>query len=104
MYGPRPTIGNWAKCHDAAIGPSHGSHWQLAHKLSSDVVTLPSSNAEAYDLYLRAMVAGNSLNQRSLLEDFTRVEHWLDRAIELDSKYAGAYALRAQFCACSSMF
>jgi TolB-like protein/predicted Ser/Thr protein kinase len=50
-----------------------------------------TTNAEAYSQYLR----GSQLDQRDSLEDLRNAIGAYDRAIELDPKYAAAYAGRA---------
>ncbi len=69
---------------------------QLAHTLLAGGELLPSSNPAAYDVYLRALVAMQSLTQRSPPEDFARIDGWLSDAIGLDAAFAAAYAQRAQ--------
>jgi TolB-like protein len=70
---------------------------QLSVKLSSPSAELPgSANPEAYDLFLRAKLVVPPIDQRTAPSMIAATEAWLDRAIELDPAFAGAYVQRAQ--------
>jgi TolB-like protein/DNA-binding winged helix-turn-helix (wHTH) protein/tetratricopeptide (TPR) repeat protein len=70
---------------------------QLSVKLASSSAELPgSADPEAYDLFLRARLAVPPIDQRTPPSAIAATERWLDRAIELDPAFAGAYVQRAQ--------
>jgi len=56
-----------------------------------------TQNPEAYDLYLKALLARVFLTQFAPIERYRHVEDLLSRAIDLDPKFAAAYAQRATF-------
>jgi TolB-like protein len=55
----------------------------------------PTQSLEAYDLYLKALLAGRLLNAFTPIEQFHGVENLYSRAIALDSSFVSAYARRA---------
>lgn len=70
---------------------------QLAVTLSATIDQLgPSADPRAYDLYLKAKLAGEGFAGRASLERILEVEGELDRAIALDPSFAAAYLLRAR--------
>jgi TolB-like protein/DNA-binding winged helix-turn-helix (wHTH) protein len=70
---------------------------QLAVKLSANGEQWPpSTNPEAYDLYLKSNLAAQTFGGRTSRERLTMVEAWLDRAISLDSSFAAAYLERSR--------
>jgi TolB-like protein/DNA-binding winged helix-turn-helix (wHTH) protein len=70
---------------------------QLAVKLSNRGGGLaPSAHPEAHDLYRRALVTMQSLDQRTPTQELGRAEDWLDTALALDETFAAAYVRRAQ--------
>jgi TolB-like protein/DNA-binding winged helix-turn-helix (wHTH) protein/tetratricopeptide (TPR) repeat protein len=70
---------------------------RLSVKLSPPSADLPgSANPEAYDLFLRAKLVVQPIDQRTPPSTILETERWLDRAIELDTAFAAAYVQRAQ--------
>ena len=72
---------------------------QLSLQLSGgpQITAPPTANPEAYDLYLKVLVARRFLGPFSSVERYRDVEALLTRAIELDPKFALAHAARATF-------
>jgi hypothetical protein len=76
---------------------------EVASQLSLQLVGGPESalprtrSPEAYDLYLKANLAGHFLNFFMPVERYRDVENLLNRAIALDPSFASAYAQRATF-------
>ena len=76
---------------------------EVASQLSLQLVGGPESavprtrSPEAYDLYLKSMLARQSLHPFAPVERYRDVEGLLSRAIELDPSFASAYAQRATF-------
>ena len=76
---------------------------EVASQLSLQLVGGPESalprtrSPEAYDLYLKANLAGHFLNPFSPVERYYDFEKLLNRAIALDPSFASAYAQRATF-------
>ena len=69
---------------------------QLAVQLTPQNDQLPpSKNALAYDLYLKAKLASQTIIVSTPVTELDKVEEWLTRAIELDSKFAAAFVERA---------
>jgi tetratricopeptide (TPR) repeat protein len=71
---------------------------QLAIELSGESSRLPpSSNPEAYDLWMKGVLAWQSLGAGgATAQEIQRVEALYTRAIELDPAYAAAYADRCR--------
>ena len=76
---------------------------EVASQLSLQLVGGPQSalpltrSPEAYDLYLKARLAGAFLNPFAPVERYRDVENLLNRAIALDPSFALAYAQRSTF-------
>jgi len=69
-------------------------HATLSPEEKARVETKPTSNADAYVLYLRARQLEDGPD--NLLRDFLQAEELLSQAIALDPGFALAYALRSQ--------
>jgi len=76
---------------------------EVASQLSLQLVGGPESaiprtrSPEAYDLYLKALLARQFLNPFATVERYRDIEGLLSRAIALDPSFASAYAQRATF-------
>ena len=70
---------------------------RLSVKLAPPSADLPGSTSpEAYDLFLRAKLVVQPIDQRTPPSTIADAERWLDRAVELDPAFAAAYVQRAQ--------
>jgi TolB-like protein/DNA-binding winged helix-turn-helix (wHTH) protein len=70
---------------------------QLAVRLSGNIAELPApSSPEAYDLYLKARLAMQTIYARRSAREQARALDLLDRAIALDGEFAAAYLQRAR--------
>ncbi|HSC07450.1 MAG TPA: winged helix-turn-helix domain-containing protein [Steroidobacteraceae bacterium] len=76
---------------------------EVASQLSVQLVSRPShaaaapSNPEAYDLYLKGLLARQFVGPLAPIEKFRDVEELFSRVIELDPGFAPAYAQRSTF-------
>jgi TolB-like protein/DNA-binding winged helix-turn-helix (wHTH) protein len=76
---------------------------EVASQLSVQLVSHPShaaaapNNPEAYDLYLKALLARQFVGPLAPIEKFRDVEELFSRVIELDPQFAPAYAQRSTF-------
>jgi TolB-like protein/DNA-binding winged helix-turn-helix (wHTH) protein len=76
---------------------------EVASQLSVQLVSRPShaaaapNNPEAYDLYLKALLARQFVGPMAPIENFREVEELFSRVIELDPEFAPAYAQRSTF-------
>ncbi len=72
---------------------------QLSVQLSGTAQSAapPTQNPEAYDLYLKALVARQFVTPFAPIERYRDVDDLLARAIVLDPSFAAAYAQRATF-------
>jgi TolB-like protein/DNA-binding winged helix-turn-helix (wHTH) protein len=71
---------------------------QLSVQLTSGQSTgAPTSSPEAYDLYLKALLARQFVSPFAPAERYLDIDRLLSRAIELDPSFAYAYAQRATF-------
>ena len=70
---------------------------QLAVRLSGNIAELPApASPEAYDLYLKARLAMQTIYARRSAREQARALDLLDRAIALDGEFAAAYLQRAR--------
>ena len=70
---------------------------QLAVRLSGNIAELPApASPEAYDLYLKASLAMQTIYARRSAREQARALDLLDRAIVLDGEFAAAYLERAR--------
>jgi TolB-like protein/DNA-binding winged helix-turn-helix (wHTH) protein len=70
---------------------------RLAVRLSPNSELLPpSTNPEAYDLYLKARLEAQDFQGRASRDRVLAVEGWLDHAIEIDPIFAAAYLERSR--------
>jgi TolB-like protein/DNA-binding winged helix-turn-helix (wHTH) protein len=76
---------------------------EVASQLSVQLVSRPShaaaapNNAEAYDLYLKALLARQFVGPLAPIETFRDIEDLFSRVIALDPEFAPAYAQRSTF-------
>ena len=69
---------------------------QLSVRLASGArAVAPTTDPEAYDLYLKARLVRKQLNPVALLADFQRIESLLSRAVARDPDFGIAYVERA---------
>ena len=70
---------------------------QLAVKISGRIAELPpSASAEAYDLYLQALLSIQAVDAMRSLRGQLPAQDLLDRAVILDPSFAAAYVQRAR--------
>jgi len=72
---------------------------RLAARFMGESGTPPTSDPQAYDLYLQFRLQGRNLTPLSPVERYDECQELLDRAIGLDGNFAVAYANRAGFLA-----
>jgi len=72
---------------------------QLSVRLAagSESAAAPTKSPEAYDLYLKALVARQHLSPFAPIERYREVDDLLTQAIALDPAFVSAYAQRATF-------
>ncbi len=99
----------WANKYDRTLADSLGIEGELATEIAdalrarltpeekSRVVQKPTQNADAYDLYLRALPYEQGPD--TLLVDYKRAEQLYSSAIQLDPNFALAHARLASTCA-----
>ncbi len=70
---------------------------RLAVELTADGVAPPATTSPvAYDLYTRAKLASQEVDQRAPPGETKQIEQWLDEAIALDPTFGVAYVERAR--------
>ena len=99
----------WAQHYDRTLADSLGLEGELATEIADAlraqltpdekvrVAKRPTQNADAYDLYLRALPYEQGPD--TLLQDYRRAEQLYQQAIELDPNFALAHARLAITCA-----
>jgi TolB-like protein/Flp pilus assembly protein TadD len=99
----------WAHRYDRTLADSLGLEGELATEIADAlraqltpeekvrVAKKPTQNADAYDLYLRALPYEQGPD--TLLHDYRRAEQLYQQAIELDPNFALAHARLASTCA-----
>jgi TolB-like protein/Flp pilus assembly protein TadD len=99
----------WAQRYDRTLADSLGLEGELAKEIAdalsaqltpdeqARVAKKPTQNADAYDLYLRALPYEQGPD--TLLQDYRRAEQLYQQAIELDPNFALAHARLASTCA-----
>jgi tetratricopeptide (TPR) repeat protein len=70
---------------------------RLATRFVGESAAPPTSNSEAYDLFLRARLLGQQVTAVSPREQWTEVTALISSAIEIDPDFASAYAFRAGY-------
>ncbi len=96
----------WSKSYDRTLSSALTLQTEVAgavaSQLSAKLATVsqrpgaPTKDPEAYDLYLKAVLALRRLDGGSPLEDFRNVDDLLTHAIQRDPGFALAYAQRAR--------
>ena len=99
----------WAERYDRTLADSLGLEGELATKIADElsaqltpdekvrVAKKPTRNADAYDLYLRALPYEQGPD--TLLQDYRRAVELYSQAIQLDPDFALAHARLASTCA-----
>ena len=77
---------------DIARQVAEGVHARLTPQQRARIERVPTNSAEAYDLYLKAMLAYREWSSLSNERSFEAVR-WLDQAVTLDPDFALAWAL-----------
>jgi TolB-like protein/DNA-binding winged helix-turn-helix (wHTH) protein/Tfp pilus assembly protein PilF len=96
----------WSKSYDRTLSSALTLQSEVADEVASQLsVQLltaapsagpPTQDAEAYDQYLKAVVALRTTFGNATAEDFRKIDEMLSRAISRDPRFALAYAQRAR--------
>lgn len=95
----------WSQSYDRELGNAMTLQSEVANAVAAQLAVKlanrggglpPSRHPDAYDAYLKALLALRAVDQRTPTADFARIEQWLSDAIALDGSFAAAYVQRAQ--------
>jgi TolB-like protein len=97
----------WSKNYDRTLSDALTLQSDVAAEVASQLsvqltgatqaASPPTENPEAYDLFLKALVARQFVTPFAPVERYREVEDLLTRAIALDPSFTSAYAQRATF-------
>ncbi len=79
---------------DIAKSIANALHAELSPATLAEIESVPTQNAEAYDLYLRAVAERAEF--QDIIETFTTIKPWLERAVALDPDFLDAQVFLAE--------